>query len=141
MKTFARILSLALACVLAGFAKATWKLLLVLQKQGGAKRISQKTIDFLGARFLVRQSAGLILMILGFVIAHRAFRWAKIGALLVRFPAVLFLVLLVLCFLATGYVRAKKFERLGARSNWIAEFLNCGMQASFLALVLSLLSA
>ncbi len=131
----------ALVAIFAGFAKATWKLLLVLKAQGGAKRVSQKTVDFLGARFFPRQLCGLLLMAASFLIARRAFRWSAIGALLVRFPAVLFVVLFAVCFLATGYVRAKTFDRLSARSNWLAEILNCGMQASFLGLVLSLLAA
>ena len=131
----------ALIAVFAGFAKATWKLLLVLKAQGGAKRVSQKTVGFLGARFFPRQLTGLLLMAVAFLIARRAFHWNRILPACGRFPALLFLILMLLAFLATGYVRAKKFDRLSARSNWIAEILNCGMQASFLGLVLSLLAA
>ncbi len=131
----------ALLAVFAGFAKATWKLLLVLKAQGGAKRVKQKTIDFLGARFLPRQLCGLLLMAVSFLIARRAFYWNRILPALGRFPALLFLILMVLAFFATGYVRAKKFDRLSARSNWLAELLNCVLQASFLGLVLSLLAA
>ncbi len=131
----------ALLAIFAGFAKATWKLLLVLRTQGGAKHVKQKTIDFLGARFLPRQLCGLLLMAVSFLIARQAFYWNRILPALGRFPALLFLILMLLAFLATGYVRAKKFDRLSARSNWIAEILNCVMQASFFGLVLSLLAA
>ena len=112
---------------LAGCLKVAWKLILGLWK---------KDLRWLNKPFVPMQASGFLLMLLSFALDFGKISWPGVLAAVTGFPALLFF-LLWFGFMGTMvWYRKNRFDHDNARSNWIAQFINCAGQLCLLLAVL-----
>lgn len=118
----------AFISTLAGCCKVLWKLILGIWK---------KDVRWLNKPFVPMQATGFLLMLVSFVINFGKIKWSAVLAAITGFPSILFFVLWIAMMGTMGWYRKHKFDN-SAKSNWMAQIINCiGQGALLLAILLA----
>ena len=119
----------AVLSTLAGCLKVVWKLILAIKK---------KNVRWLSKGFLPLMCAGWALILLSLILMRSGGMNTAWADGLIRMPSVLLIALYIVLMGFMVWFRKKRFKNDDARSNWIAQIINCVAMASlFLGILLA----
>ena len=119
----------AVLSTLAGCFKVAWKMVL---------GTSKKDVKWLNKSFVPLQSAGWLLMLVSLIIGFRKINWSGVWSAVIGMPSLILFIIWILAMFAMVWYRKKYFKKDDARSNWVAQSINCtGQIALLLAIILA----
>lgn len=111
----------AALCVLAGFGKALWKLILA---------ISHKSITLLNRQFRYTMSAGFLLVILSLIIFHKRINLPSLWENVSSFPGIIMFIVAIAGMIIMMFF-AKKPDSSSPKANYIEQAVNLVAQFGF----------
>ena len=105
----------AILSVLGGCCKVAWKLVLGIWK---------KDLRWINKPFVPMMAGGFLLLIVSVIAGFGKIQWEGVGAAILSFPSILFLVAWIGLMGFMGWYRKHKFSNEDAKSNWTAQIVN-----------------